>query len=200
MSFVSVDKISFAFTPGNWIARDFSFHMSRGECVGLTGASGRGKSTVAQIIAGHIRPQSGSIHVDGDDVTGRPQRSVFLIHQEDDLFPWLTVEHQVALGLQTQDANAIKRLLELTKLEKFRKFYPHELSGGMKKRLSLARALAVKPKLLILDESFSALDFQLRAELLRELKQLWRTNETAILLISHDPRDLEAIATRELKL
>lgn len=200
MSFVRVDKISFAFANSGPIVRDFSFTMARGECVGLTGPSGKGKSTVAQILAGHLKPSRGTITVDGKDVTGKPQRSVFLLHQEDDLFPWLNVENQIAIGLQRPDLQEVDRLLKLTKLEKFRHLYPHELSGGMKKRLSLARAMAVNPKLLILDESFSALDFQLREELLKELKQIWQTNQTAILIITHDPRDLTAIANRELQL
>lgn len=198
--FVQVKNLSFQFLPDQWLFKDLSFTIDKGACLGITGRSGCGKSTLAQIVAGHIEPQKGSIVVDGHRVNGRPQRDVFLVHQDTDLFPWQTVQQQIAFALKSPSKEKVEDLVRLTKLKGFEHYYPRQLSGGMKKRLAIARALAVQPKLIIFDETFSALDFDLRMEMFSELKGIWHTTHTTILLISHDPRDLQEIAGTELRL
>jgi len=200
MSFIEINQISHKFSVGAPVLKDFTLHIEKGECVGVTGRSGCGKSTLAQIIAGHLTPNHGQILVNGREVTGRPQRDVFLVHQDSDLFPWQRVHQQIAFGNENATPQQINELLELTKLTGFENYYPRQLSGGMKKRLSIARALAVNPQLLIFDESFSSLDFELRVELFTDLKAIWRKKQTTILLITHDPRDLTEIAQREVRL
>lgn len=185
---------------GGLVLEDISFTIDRGECVGLTGPSGCGKSTLAHIGAGHIAPAGGSILVDGIDLTSRPSRQVFLIHQEPDLFPWQKVKKQVAFAMRSPDSRRIAELLALVRLTGFEEYYPAELSGGMKKRLALARALAVNPRLLVLDESFSSLDSNLKGELYDDLRRIWREVGATILLITHDSRDLDNLANREVRL
>jgi len=185
---------------GALILRDISFTIAPGECVGLTGPSGCGKSTLAHIGAGHIAPVSGQVVVDGVDLTSRPSRQVFLIHQEPDLFPWQKVRRQVEFAMGKAEQGRVAELLALVKLSGFEEYYPRQLSGGMKKRLALARALAVNPRLLVLDESFSSLDFNLKGELYEDLRRIWRETGATILLITHDSRDLENLAHREIRL
>jgi ABC-type nitrate/sulfonate/bicarbonate transport system ATPase subunit len=187
-------------TDGECVIEDITFSINEGECVGLTGPSGCGKSTIAHIAAGHILPTNGEVNVDGRNLTGRPNRQVFLIHQESDLFPWLKVKKQIALAMKNKDEKILSELLSLVKLSKYRSYYPNQLSGGMKKRLAIARALAVNPRLLILDESFSSLDSNLKIELYRELKDIWQKTNTTILLITHDSKDLQNLAQREIRL
>jgi putative spermidine/putrescine transport system ATP-binding protein len=182
------------------ILEDISFEVRKGECVGLTGPSGCGKSTVAHIGAGFITPTSGKVLVGGKDLTGKPNRNLFLIHQENDLFPWQKVYKQIAFAMENPDPKKVRELISLVKLTGFENYYPSQLSGGMKKRLALARAVAVNPKLLILDESFSSLDSNLKLELYSDLKLVWEKTNTTILLITHDSRDLQNLAHREIKL
>ncbi|MFZ2188114.1 MAG: ATP-binding cassette domain-containing protein [Candidatus Moraniibacteriota bacterium] len=175
---------------------NLSFKIEKGDCVGLIGPSGCGKSTLAKIIAGHITPTSGKVFVDGVDVTGKPGRTIFLIHQESDLFDWQTVEKQIFFVLHNKNRERVNALLELVKLKGFEKYYPSQLSGGMKRRLAIARALAVNPRLVILDESFSYLDSDIKESLYRDLREIWKLTKTTILLITHDVHDLENLAQK----
>jgi ABC-type nitrate/sulfonate/bicarbonate transport system ATPase subunit len=200
MSFVEAREISFTFPGRPPLFERFSLSIEKGECVGLTGPSGRGKSTLAHLLAGHLRPSSGRIFLNGDDITGRPNRRVLVVPQENDLFPWMKVERQIGFAIPKFDRSRVEELIKLTRLENRGGAYPHELSGGMKKRLSLARALAADPAFLIFDETFSALDFELRRELFADLKGIWRKTGATILVISHDPRDLSEVVEREVRL
>lgn len=176
--------------------------INKGELVVLTGPSGSGKSTLAKIVAGHIAPSTGKVTFEGRDYSGIPGRHSILIHQESDLFPWFTVSEQIELALQlntSKDKN-IDFYLELAKLDHVRHFYPHQLSGGMKKRASVVRALAAKPKLLILDESFSSLDADLHLELSLELKKLWQQTQTTTLILTHDSRDINLFGQNHFEL
>ena len=187
-------------SDGDLLLREISFAIAPGECVGLTGPSGCGKSTLAHIAAGHIAPAGGRVLVDGVDLTSRPSRKVFLIHQEPDLFPWQKVCKQVEFAMGKAEPGRVAELLALVRLSGFENYYPRQLSGGMKKRLALARALAVNPRLLVLDESFSSLDSNLKVELYEDLRRVWRETSATILLITHDSRDLENLAHREIRL
>ena len=186
--------------PEDLIIDDISLTINKGECVGLTGPSGCGKSTLAHIGAGHIKPATGKVLVNGRDLTCRPNREVFLIHQEPDLFPWQKVAKQVAFAMARPDYRKVDKLLALVKLRGFENYYPSQLSGGMKKRLAMARALALDPELLILDESFSSLDSNLKNELYEDLRKVWENTGTTILLITHHSGDLANLAHREIRL
>jgi len=179
---------------------EVSLTIGQGECVGLTGPSGCGKSTLAQIGAGFLKPNRGRVLVEGEDVTGRPSRKVALIHQESDLFPWLRVEKQIQFAQKNPDRRRVRELLELVQLRGFERHFPYQLSGGMKKRLALARGLAMDPRLIILDESFSSLDTALKVELFGDLRRIWEQTKMTILLITHDPQDLENLVHREVRL
>lgn len=191
---------SFAGRSGELVLAEISLTIEKGECVGLTGPSGCGKSTLGQIGAGFLTPSRGRVLVEGDDVTGRPSRKVALIHQDSDLFPWLRVAKQIQFAQKKADRRRVKELIELVQLQGFERHFPHQLSGGMKKRLALARGLAMDPRLIILDESFSSLDGALKSELFGDLRRIWQRTKTTILLITHDPHDLENLVHREVRL
>lgn len=174
---------------------DVSFEIKKGERVALTGPSGVGKSTMALILAGHLQPQAGTVWVDGKDHTAKPSKSIFLIHQDDDLFPWLTVENQLRFVNPAVD---LDYLLSVVKLDGEEKKYPFELSGGMKKRLTIARALALNPKVIILDEPFGSLDHKLKYELLSDLGSIWKNSSTSLVLVSHDPSEVNKLCQREI--
>jgi NitT/TauT family transport system ATP-binding protein len=178
-----------------------SFGVRRGEVVSLVGPSGCGKSTLLAIGSGLSPPTAGRACLGGAPIT-RPRREIALMLQKDLLLPWRTVLRNVELGLEVQHRAAAERraravaLLTQCKLEKFSKFYPHELSGGMRQRAALARTLALDPEVLLLDEPFSALDAQtrvlLRGDLARMLQQYGRTT----LLITHDIVEALALSDR----
>ena len=186
--------------PKRPVLRDFSISIQAGECIALTGPSGSGKSTLARIIAGFIRPTSGTVKVDGVDRTGQPSRDIFVIHQETDLFPWQRAKRQIQFAAREGTPDRSEQLLKLVKLESFGHFFPSQLSGGMKKRLAIARALAGQPKLLILDEALGHLDPPLRQELIADLKNIWETTGVALIFITHDVDHFQAFAPREVRL
>lgn len=196
---IDVKDICFSY-GSHRILSQVSLSIGNGECVGLCGPSGCGKSTLAKIIAGHLAPSRGRILVDGVDVTGRPGRKVMLVHQESDLFPWLSVSRQIRFAMVQRNATRVSDLIRAVHLDGFESHYPSQLSGGMQKRLALVRALAANPTLLILDETFSSLDLKLKRELFAELKGLWNAERCAILLITHDVNDIEEMADRTFRL
>ncbi|MEA3464198.1 MAG: ABC transporter ATP-binding protein [Patescibacteria group bacterium] len=195
---IKLQNIRHSYNNDNFIIKNFSLNIGKSESIGLTGPSGCGKSTLAHIISGYITPSSGKVLIKGMDFTGQPSRNIFLISQESDLFPWQKVKKQIEFALKEKSARRIDEILALVKLEKYKNYYPAQLSGGMKKRLSLARALAVNPKLLILDEAFVSLDSELKNNLYCELREIWQTTKTAILVITHDIIDLENLVEKRL--
>lgn len=186
--------------PDRPVVRDVSWQIKAGECWVLTGPSGSGKSTLARLLAGFLRPQAGSVRVEGADRTAQPSRDVLVIHQDSDLFPWQRARRQIQFAQRSGAPDRSAELLKLVKLEGFADYYPAQLSGGMKKRLALARALAAQPKLLILDEAFSSLDRPLRAELIGDLRRIWETTRISLLFITHDDPDFAGFQPRELRL
>jgi ABC-type nitrate/sulfonate/bicarbonate transport system ATPase subunit len=177
-----------------------TLEINKGECVGLIGPSGSGKTTLAKIIAGFIIPFSGKILLEGKNITGKPSREVFLVSQESDLFPWQKVKRQVAFATQDHQSEKVIEILEMVRLRGFDEFYPDQLSGGMKKRLLLARALAVNPKLLILDETFNSLDHLLKKEIIEDLSIVLIKEKITTIVITHDLDDLKQIASRVINL
>jgi NitT/TauT family transport system ATP-binding protein len=170
--------------------RDINFQVQEGEFVSIVGASGSGKSTLLRIIDGLIEQSAGIVRADGA-VVKRPGFDRAMVFQQDSLLPWKTVLENVAYGLtigrkpKAEAYEIAMRFIKLVGLSGFDQHYPHQLSGGMRQRVNVARALAVGPKILLLDEPFAALDAQTREIMQTELLRIWQASKTTILLITH---------------
>lgn len=176
--------------------KDFSLNVSRGEFVSLVGPSGCGKTTVLSLVAGLIEPTSGKIELN----SGR--KTVGYMLQRDQLFPWRTIEDNVLLGLEirrektAESAAYAVSLLEKYGLKDFISRYPSELSGGMRQRVALIRTLAFRPELLLLDEPFSALDFQTRLAVCDDVYAIIRAEKKTAILVTHDISEAVAMSDR----
>jgi NitT/TauT family transport system ATP-binding protein len=171
-----------------------NLNVKKGSFVSIVGPSGCGKSTLLYLVAGLDKADSGEIRVDGDLVT-KPGPERVVVFQEAGLFPWLTVLENVTYGLNLKKmpkeeakAKALD-VLKMVHLSKHVNSYPHELSGGMKQRVSIARALVMEPDILLMDEPFSALDEQTRMVLHKELLDIWRKTKVTIFFITHNIRE-----------
>lgn len=178
-----------------------SLEVHGGEVVCLVGPSGCGKSTLLNLVAGFERPDSGRIEFDGAPVTqAGPDRTV--VFQEPALFPWLNVRSNVEFGLKLRGVGKAERrervseLLELVNLSRFERAFIHELSGGMKQRAQLARALAVQPRMLLMDEPFAALDAQTRDVLQLELQHVAKRIGATVLFVTHNVREAAILGDR----
>lgn len=170
--------------------RNIELTVSDGEFVSIVGASGSGKSTLLRIVDGLIPPTSGVVRVRGREVT-QPGRDRAMVFQQDALFPWLPVIDNVAYGLRLARVSKAaareraKEFIRLTGLEGFEHYYPHQLSGGMRQRVNIARALVVEPEILLLDEPFASLDAQTREIMQTELLRIWAANKATVLFVTH---------------
>lgn len=171
------------------VLKQVNLEIQSGEFICIVGHSGCGKSTLLKIIAGLVNGDSGSVELDGK-VRQEPDIDVGLIFQEHRLFPWLTIKENVALGLVTISGDKKKRIvsktLELVNLTGFETAYPHQLSGGMAQRASIARSLVNNPKVLLLDEPFGALDALTRIQMQQEILRIWEKEKTTMILVTHD--------------
>lgn len=189
-----LESVSFSYGQKP-ILRDLSFSVAPGEVVAICGVSGKGKTTLGRIISGHLRPDSGKVFLNDKEITGRPSRSVFLVSQESDLFPWQTVRQHLdfvaRLGVRGNGPTVSpEQALRMVRLENEEKKFPRALSGGMQKRLALARALVLDPAVFVLDETFSPLDGALRQDIWKDLSPFWRARGSSVLLVSHDQKML----------
>lgn len=180
-----------------------SFEIGEGELVAVVGPSGCGKSTLMNIIAGFDRPDAGSVTIDGMQ-QARPGKQGILISQHGSVFPWLTVQQNLMFGLEGH-AHANHHALAdhyaaMVGLQGFEANYPHELSGGMLKRVELARALVAKPAILYMDEPFSALDALMNLRMRNELLRILGEERHTVLLITHDVEEAIHLADRVLVL
>jgi NitT/TauT family transport system ATP-binding protein len=186
---------------GNSIAvlEDINFSVADGEFICLVGPSGCGKSTLLNLMGGFLSPTSGSIAIDGEIVRGPDARRI-LVFQERGVFPWLTVEGNIAFGLsklsRAEQKERIAHYVQLVRLQGFEHSYPSDLSGGMKQRLQVARALAVNPDVLYLDEPFGALDSVTRLIMRGELMRIWQTERRTIIFVTHDVDEAVQLADR----
>jgi NitT/TauT family transport system ATP-binding protein len=181
------------------VLEDINLDVGDGEFVCLLGPSGCGKSTLLNTMAGFLSPTSGEITVDGEAVQGPDPRRIF-VFQERGVFPWLTVEGNIGFGLfklsRQEREQRIAHYIKMVGLEGFEKTYPPELSGGMKQRLEVARALAVNPDMLFLDEPFGALDSITRLVMRGELLRIWEAERKTIIFVTHDIDEAVQLADR----
>ena len=173
------------------VLRGIDFSVEKGEFCVLLGPSGSANSTLLNIIAGLLEPTSGEVIVDGHKVEGTGvDRGV--VFQQYALFPWLTVKKNVQFGLKLQGKSQkemddiAEKYIKMVGLEKFIDSYPKELSGGMKQRVAIARALANSPEVLLMDEPFSALDPQTKADMQLLMRQIWQVEKPTVLFVTHD--------------
>jgi NitT/TauT family transport system ATP-binding protein len=182
---------------------DITLTINKGEFVSLLGPSGCGKSTVLNLVAGFDTQTEGTIQVNGKKVTGAGADRV-VVFQEHGLFPWLTVLDNVAFGLRQKGISKKERhemameQIKAVHLSRFADRYPHELSGGMKQRAAIARALAMDPEILLMDEPFAALDEQTRLILHKDLEEIWMRTRKTILFITHNIREAVILSDRVL--
>lgn len=205
---ITFDRVGVAYGRGRKMTDaliDFNLKVAAGETVALLGPSGSGKSTALNALAGFVRPTSGSVRLDGRDVTDLPpaKRGIGVVLQSYALFPHMRVAENVAFGLKShrvprnQIAPRVAEALDMVGMSAFGKRLPRELSGGQQQRVAIARALAIRPKVLLLDEPLAALDAQLRQSMLAELQQLKEAlPETAMLYVTHDQAEALALADR----
>jgi len=181
--------------------RGVSLCVEAGEFVAVVGPSGCGKSTFLNVIAGLVRPNTGSISLNGVAVTG-PGRERAMVFQSAALLPWRTVLGNVSYGLELQGASRAearsqaRQFIDLVGLRGFEESFPRELSGGMQQRTNLARALAVEPELLLLDEPLAAVDAQTREYMQNELQRIWMQTRHSAILVTHDIREAIYLADR----
>lgn len=189
------DRVYHHYASGNRrtdVLNDVSFSIPSGTVACVVGPSGCGKSTLLNLAAGLQRPASGSVRWDGSGVKIGPNSHLGMAFQQPGLFPWMTVRQNVVIGLRTRghhkrDAERIAdEFLQTVGLSEFRGAYPSQLSGGMAQRVGIARALALKPRLLLLDEPFAAVDAFTRLKLQQEFKALLKLNRPTVLFVTHD--------------
>ena len=181
------------------VLNDVNLDVAKGEFLCIVGPSGCGKSTLLSAIGGFLSPTGGEIRIDGEAVRGPDPRRIF-VFQERGVFPWLTVEGNIEFGLfqlsRAERAQRVAHYIKMVGLGGFEKAYPAELSGGMKQRLEVARALAVNPDMLLLDEPFGALDSITRLIMRGELLRIWREERNTIIFVTHDIDEAVQMADR----
>ena len=199
-----IDKICKDFTNNKGkalsVLQDINLTVNKEEFVALVGPSGCGKSTLLNIASGLLEPTSGNVKFTEVEAGYEPRMSI--VFQETGLFPWRNVHDNIAFGLETagmptaEREARIKHYIELVGLKGFEKSFPHQLSGGMRQRVGIARALAIEPDLLLMDEPFSALDAQTRTIMQEELVTLWEKTRLTTLYVTHNIQEAVMLADR----
>jgi ABC-type nitrate/sulfonate/bicarbonate transport system ATPase subunit len=199
---IEVKNVSMSFDTGKGrlqVIEDVSLAVRDGEFVAIVGPSGCGKSTLMNIVAGFVRPEAGSVLIDGAP-RAKPDQKGILISQHGSVFPWLTVQENLMFGLDGRPLSEKMSLADhyaaMVGLKGFERSYPHELSGGMLKRVELARALVVKPEILYMDEPFSALDALMSLRMRKELLRILSEERHTVMLITHDVEEAVHLADR----
>lgn len=209
MEMLSIKDVSLTYqTPESetHALKNVSFKVNEGEFVSLVGPSGCGKTTILSLTAGLIKPTTGEILVDGKRLNGKAGDKVGYMLQRDQLFEWRTIRDNVMLGLEIQkkktpeNVEYADNLLNKYGLKDFTKHYPGQLSGGMRQRVALIRTLAFRPKILLLDEPFSALDFQTRLSVCDDVFSIIRSENKTALLVTHDISEAVSLSDRVIVL
>jgi len=196
LSLAHLDKV---YSNGAHALDDVSLDVEAGEIVALVGGSGCGKTTLLRLVSGLEAPTHGTVSVDGEAIAA-PHPAVGIVFQEPRLLPWLTVAQNIGFGLEHLPASERRDLVEEALLKVglagYGPRWPRELSGGQAQRVSIVRALVTKPKVLLMDEPFSALDALTRATLQDHLLGLWEASQPTLLLVTHDVEEAAALADR----
>jgi NitT/TauT family transport system ATP-binding protein len=189
--------------PAVEVIHQLDLGVQAGEFVAVIGPSGCGKSTLLSLLAGYLTPSSGRVLFRGKPISG-PGRERMMVFQQPALFPWLTTEENVAYGLRLKANRSngrdvketVAAMLQLVQLDGFARHYPSDLSGGMRQRLEIARALAVDPQVLLMDEPLAALDALTRRTMQREVLHIWEKTLKTILFVTHDIDEAVIMADR----
>jgi NitT/TauT family transport system ATP-binding protein len=205
--FVRFDNVGLTF-PGTSgrndveVLRSLDIGIKQSEFVAIIGPSGCGKSTLLSLLAGYLEPSSGRVLFRGEPIAG-PGRERMMVFQQPALFPWLTTAENVAFGLKLkanrgngESRETVAQLLQLVQLDGFAGHYPSDLSGGMRQRLEIARALAVNPQVLLMDEPLAALDALTRRAMQREVLRIWEATQKTIVFVTHDIDEAVIMADR----
>ncbi|SOB92162.1 NitT/TauT family transport system ATP-binding protein [Ureibacillus xyleni] len=202
MNFLNVSKVHhtyFSKEAATEALQDINLSINKGEFVSFIGPSGCGKTTLLSIIAGLFQPTLGTVKIEGQDVFENDDLSIGYMLQQDYLFPWKTIEENITLGLKLlkkENHSIASKLLKDVGLPPVEKKYPRELSGGMRQRVALARTLAVNPKILLLDEPFSALDYQSKLKLEDLVSEMLKEYNKTAILVTHDLGEAIAMSDR----
>ncbi|HEX8280234.1 MAG TPA: ABC transporter ATP-binding protein [Chthoniobacterales bacterium] len=201
---ISIRDVSVVF-PGKRAGEEIpvldqvSAEVAEGEFVCLVGPSGCGKSTLLNIVGGFISATRGQVMVEGEPVRGPDPRRIF-VFQENGVFPWLNVRENISFGLRGRSnqerAGIVAHYVEMVGLTGFANAYPGELSGGMRQRVEIARALAANPDIIYMDEPFGALDFITRLKMRADLVRIWQSEKKTILFVTHDIEEAVQLADR----
>jgi NitT/TauT family transport system ATP-binding protein len=205
---VRFERVALTFPGGTGrssveVVRALDFDVQAGEFVAIIGPSGCGKSTLLSLLAGYLTPSSGRVLFRGSPISG-PGRERMMVFQQPALFPWLTTAENVAYGLKLKANRSngrnvketVAAMLQLVQLDGFARHYPSDLSGGMRQRLEIARALAVDPQVLLMDEPLAALDALTRRTMQREVLHIWEKTRKTILFVTHDIDEAVIMADR----
>lgn len=207
--FVKIKDLYFKYSNNNdWVISDFNYNFKKGDIIGILGASGSGKSTLLRIMAGLEIPNNGEMHLNGrlifnNNTLIKPdKRNIGMVFQDYALFPHMTIEKNIGYGLSSNEnkKERIKEVLSLVEMESYKKRYPHELSGGQQQRIALARALAPKPSLLLMDEPFSSLDHDLQIKIREELRAIIKKAGITSVFVTHNRDNCESISDKIIEL
>ena len=201
-------RLDSVFLADDTLPMSFDLQVAAGERIAIVGPSGAGKSTLLNLIAGFVLPTQGNIWLNGENHTQSApyERPVSMLFQENNLFPHLTVQQNLALGLKTSlkltalEQDQIERVADAVGLTSFLSRLPNSLSGGQKQRVSLARCLLRDKPILLLDEPFSALDPELRMDMLNLIDELCHSKNLTLLLVTHQPSELTGKVDRMLRI
>ncbi|MEK3936893.1 ABC transporter ATP-binding protein [Sporosarcina sp. FSL W7-1349] len=181
--------------------QDIDLQFEDGEFICILGPSGCGKSTLLELLAGLQKTSRGHIYIDDEEVTG-PNKKLGVVFQDPSLYPWRTISKNVGLGLEfarhhkKEIPKLVEEYLKLVGLEQFGSKYPHQLSGGMRQRAGIARALVGSPEVLLMDEPFGAVDHLTRLGLQDDLLKIWETEKKTIIFVTHDVSEAVYLADR----
>jgi NitT/TauT family transport system ATP-binding protein len=181
------------------VLRSINLQIMPGEFVCIVGPSGCGKTTLLNIITGFLKQSNGDVLVQGEPVKGPDPRRIF-VFQDNGVFPWLTVEQNIGFGIARRSSQEQKEIVrhyvQMVGLTGFEKAYPRELSGGMRQRVEIARALAPNPEIIYMDEPFGALDFITRLKMRADLTRIWQEEKKTVLFVTHDIEESVQLADR----
>lgn len=196
---LAIRSLSKVYANGVHALANLNLQVAQGEIIAIVGGSGCGKSTLLRLIAGLDLPSDGAIAVDGERIAA-PHPAIGMVFQEARLLPWLTVEKNIAFGIdqlpKVEQSRRVRQALTLIGLEGYGQRLPKELSGGQAQRVAIARALVAQPKVLLMDEPFSALDPMTRHGLQSQVIDLWKAYKPTLVMVTHDAEEAVALADR----